>query len=126
MRRCWNCQNYQCCDKHKYGVVRDCTSYVRTIDQQRIRVNLLNSAIMKDESENDGCSIFPADTLPGGWTWHCWNDWTDKFQTVCRRSDSQTDATIAAANIGLSLNARGLYYFLHTLRKRVKCGIINI
>lgn len=37
MRRCWNCKNYHRCDKHKYGVVRDCTSYVRTANQQEIR-----------------------------------------------------------------------------------------
>lgn len=67
-------------------MVRDCTSYVRTIDQQRIRVNLLNSAIMKDESENDGCSIFPADTLPGGWTWHCWNDGSGHLESPAGNS----------------------------------------
>lgn len=33
-----------------------------------------------------GCSIFPADTLPGGWTWHCWNDGSGHLESPAGNS----------------------------------------
>ena len=86
MRRCWNCKNYHRCDKHKYGVVSDCTSYVRTANQQEIRVNFLNAAIKEDESDGEDCTIFPAETLPGGWTWYCWNDGSGHLESPAGNS----------------------------------------
>lgn len=33
-----------------------------------------------------GCFIFPADTLPGGWTWHCWNDGSGHLESPAGNS----------------------------------------